>query len=67
MAKRSITSLLEVGAVCNNGIIHNDQLHGQPTEGALLAAAMKCGLFSPAENYVRVQEYPFRCVLNSLF
>ena len=29
------------GAVCNNAEIVNAQLRGQPTEGALLAAAMK--------------------------
>lgn len=41
IAKQSITALLEAGAVCNNAIIMSDTLLGQPTEGALLAAAMK--------------------------
>jgi hypothetical protein len=31
----------QVGCVCNNAVIHADTLHGQPTEGALLAAGMK--------------------------
>jgi hypothetical protein len=31
----------KVGAVCNNAEIINSQLRGQPTEGALLAVAMK--------------------------
>lgn len=32
---------------------------GQPTEGALLAAAMKHGMYNVADRYVRLQEYPF--------
>lgn len=32
---------------------------GQPTEGALLAAAMKHGMYNIADRYVRVQEFPF--------
>lgn len=59
MAKESITNLLEVGNVCNNAIIQDDTLLGQPTEGALLAAGMKCGLYAAAEKYIRLQEYPF--------
>lgn len=59
MAKESITNLLEVGNVCNNAIIQEGTLLGQPTEGALLAAGMKCGLYAAAEKYIRLQEYPF--------
>jgi len=40
-ARESITALLEVGCVCNNAVIHDNQLLGQPTEGAMLAVAMK--------------------------
>uniref|UniRef100_A0A1Q3F825 Calcium-transporting ATPase n=3 Tax=Culex tarsalis TaxID=7177 RepID=A0A1Q3F825_CULTA len=58
-AKRSINQLLEAGVVCNNAIIQNDTLLGQPTEGALLAVAMKNGQYSAADNYLRIQEYPF--------
>lgn len=58
-AKRSINQLLEAGVVCNNAIIQDDTLLGQPTEGALLAAAMKNGQYSAADNYLRIQEYPF--------
>lgn len=32
---------------------------GQPTEGALLAAAMKHGLYNVSDRYIRLQEYPF--------
>lgn len=31
----------QVAVVCNNAVITNDKLLGQPTEGALLFAAMK--------------------------
>uniref|UniRef100_A0A1L8DF23 Calcium-transporting ATPase n=2 Tax=Nyssomyia neivai TaxID=330878 RepID=A0A1L8DF23_9DIPT len=58
-AKQSIMNLLEIGAVCNNAVIQNGTLLGQPTEGALLAVAMKSGMYAAAENYVRIQEYPF--------
>ncbi|KAI8035660.1 hypothetical protein M5D96_011573 [Drosophila gunungcola] len=59
MAKANITNLLEIGAVCNNAYIQNGTLLGQPTEGALVAVAMKNGMYATAENYVRIQEYPF--------
>ncbi|KAJ8958969.1 hypothetical protein NQ314_006333 [Rhamnusium bicolor] len=49
----------QVGAVCNNAVILNEVLMGQPTEGALLAAAMKHGMYNVADRYVRLQEYPF--------
>lgn len=48
-----------MGAVCNNALITNETLMGQPTEGALLAAAMKHGMYNVADRYVRLQEYPF--------
>lgn len=59
MARQSITNLLEIGAVCNNAIIQDESLLGQPTEGALLAAAMKSGLYAASDKYIRLQEYPF--------
>lgn len=58
-AKESIYSLLEVGSVCNNAVINGDTLLGQPTEGALLAVAMKNGMYGVNDRYVRLQEYPF--------
>lgn len=32
---------------------------GQPTEGALLSAAMKNGMYNVNDRYIRLQEYPF--------
>uniref|UniRef100_A0A1B6MH31 Calcium-transporting ATPase n=2 Tax=Graphocephala atropunctata TaxID=36148 RepID=A0A1B6MH31_9HEMI len=58
-ARESIYRLLEVGCVCNNAVINGETLLGQPTEGALLAVAMKNGMFGVADKYVRLQEYPF--------
>ena len=59
-AKNSVYNVLEVGCVCNNAnISHDNQLRGQPTEGALLAAAMKFGMHAVRSNYVRLQEIPF--------
>lgn len=45
--------------MCNNALIQNESLMGQPTEGALLSAAMKHGLYNVQDRYVRLQEYPF--------
>lgn len=59
MAKQSVLNLLEIGAVCNNAVIQDSSLLGQPTEGALLAAAMKSGLYAAHEKFIRLQEYPF--------
>ncbi|XP_074028595.1 secretory Pathway Calcium atpase isoform X2 [Leptinotarsa decemlineata] len=58
-ARESIHALLETGVVCNNATIKNDTLTGQPTEGALLAAAMKHGMDIVANRYIRLKEYPF--------
>lgn len=58
-AKQSVLNVLEVGAVCNNALIQDGSLLGQPTEGALLAVAMKAGLYATHEKFVRLQEMPF--------
>lgn len=58
-ARESIANLLEIGCVCNNAVINQEVLLGQPTEGALLAAAMKHGMYNVQERFVRLQEYPF--------
>ncbi|KAG7295830.1 ATPase-P-type (transporting)-HAD super-sub IC, partial [Plutella xylostella] len=58
-ARNAVYSLLEVGAVCNNANIHEDTLIGQPTEGALLACAMKNDMGDVRDQYTRIQEIPF--------
>lgn len=58
-ARESVYNLLEIGVICNNAIITNEVLMGQPTEGALLAAAMKNGMYNVSDRFVRLQEYPF--------
>lgn len=58
-AMLSITKLLEIGCVCNNAVIENDTLRGQPTEGAILAVGMKCGLYRERDRYIRLHEFPF--------
>ena len=37
----SISKVIEVGCICNDAEITPDGLHGQPTEGALIAVAWK--------------------------
>uniref|UniRef100_A0A3Q3B9M3 Calcium-transporting ATPase n=1 Tax=Kryptolebias marmoratus TaxID=37003 RepID=A0A3Q3B9M3_KRYMA len=55
----SISKIVEVGCVCNDSVIRNHNLLGRPTEGALIALAMKMGLESVQQEYVRVEEHPF--------
>ncbi|KAL0099243.1 hypothetical protein PUN28_020072 [Cardiocondyla obscurior] len=59
LARTAISNMLEIGCVCNNAIIQNDTLLGQPTEGALIAVAMKFGMYGVNDRYLRLQEYPF--------
>lgn len=59
LAHAAISNMLEVGCVCNNAVIQNDTLLGQPTEGALIALALKYGMYGVADKYLRLQEYPF--------
>ncbi|UJR36426.1 hypothetical protein I4U23_029149 [Adineta vaga] len=55
----SISRIIEVGSVCNNAEIVNSQLRGQPTEGALLAVALKMNLPHLREQFQREHEWPF--------
>ncbi|CAL8248628.1 unnamed protein product [Lota lota] len=55
----SISKIVEAGCVCNDSVIRNNTLLGKPTEGALLALAMKVGLDSVQQEYVRLEEQPF--------
>ncbi|ELW48275.1 Calcium-transporting ATPase type 2C member 1 [Tupaia chinensis] len=47
----AVSRIVEAGCVCNDAVIRNDTLMGKPTEGALIALAMK--------DYIRKAEYPF--------
>ncbi|XP_042226858.1 calcium-transporting ATPase type 2C member 1-like isoform X2 [Homarus americanus] len=60
LANEAVTKLLETGAVCNNAQIVGGQLLGQPTEGAILAAALKHGIFNARDKYQRLEEFPFK-------
>ncbi|XP_061885757.1 calcium-transporting ATPase type 2C member 1 isoform X1 [Entelurus aequoreus] len=55
----SFSKIVEVSCVCNDSVIRNETLLGRPTEGALIALAMKMGLESLQQEYVRQEEYPF--------
>ncbi|KAL4235055.1 ATPase [Mactra antiquata] len=55
----SLSKVIEVGCICNDAEICDDGLHGQPTEGALLACALKMNLHNLRYLYVRVDEMPF--------
>ncbi|XP_053530776.1 calcium-transporting ATPase type 2C member 1 isoform X2 [Ictalurus punctatus] len=58
-ANISISKLVEAGCVCNDAVIRNNTLMGRPTEGALIALAMKVGLESVQQEFVRLEELPF--------
>ncbi|KAG8190383.1 hypothetical protein JTE90_022027 [Oedothorax gibbosus] len=55
----SVQAIIEAGCICNNAEIVNDQLRGQPTEGALITAAKKLDIHGVRERYTRLQEIPF--------
>ncbi|ELK31427.1 Calcium-transporting ATPase type 2C member 2 [Myotis davidii] len=49
----------EASCVANNAVIRKNTVMGQPTEGALIALAMKMDLSDVKDSYVRKQEIPF--------
>ncbi|RWS28088.1 Calcium-transporting ATPase type 2C member 1-like protein [Leptotrombidium deliense] len=55
----SMKLVLEVGSVCNNADVIDGELRGQPTEGAVITAALKISLNDVRDKYIRLQEYPF--------
>ncbi|CAH0398887.1 unnamed protein product [Chilo suppressalis] len=59
VARMGVQSMLEVGVLCNNAYIRDDTLYGQPTEGALLACALKYGLEDIRDVHTRLHEIPF--------
>ena len=63
LADPALKSLLWGCVLCNDAVLqYTDnqwQILGDPAEGALLVLAHKAGIEATAENYPRVQEYPF--------
>uniref|UniRef100_A0A8C3KM75 P-type Ca(2+) transporter n=1 Tax=Calidris pygmaea TaxID=425635 RepID=A0A8C3KM75_9CHAR len=55
----SVGKLVEAGCVVNNAIIRKNSMMGQPTEGALIALAMKMELADIKDIYARKKEIPF--------
>ncbi|NXS65602.1 AT2C2 ATPase, partial [Pandion haliaetus] len=55
----SVGKLVEAGCVVNNAIVRKNSVIGQPTEGALIALAMKMELADIKNIYVRKKEIPF--------
>ncbi|KAF0884819.1 AT2C2 ATPase, partial [Crocuta crocuta] len=55
----SVGKLVEAGCAANNAVIRKNAVIGQPTEGALLALAMKMDLGDIKDSYVRKKEIPF--------
>ncbi|NXX16313.1 AT2C2 ATPase, partial [Podargus strigoides] len=55
----SVGKLVEAGCIVNNAIIRKNSVMGQPTEGALIALAMKMELADIKDIYVRKKEIPF--------
>ncbi|XP_058384367.1 calcium-transporting ATPase type 2C member 2 isoform X2 [Diceros bicornis minor] len=58
-ANVSVGKLVEAGCVANNAIVRRNTVMGQPTEGALIALAMKMNLSDIKDSYVRKKEIPF--------
>uniref|UniRef100_A0A8C2AVG7 Calcium-transporting ATPase n=1 Tax=Cyprinus carpio TaxID=7962 RepID=A0A8C2AVG7_CYPCA len=55
----SFSKIVEAGCVCNDAVIRSNTLMGRPTEGALIALAMKMGLEGLQQEFVRLEEIPF--------
>uniref|UniRef100_I3N985 P-type Ca(2+) transporter n=1 Tax=Ictidomys tridecemlineatus TaxID=43179 RepID=I3N985_ICTTR len=55
----SVGKLVEAGCVANNADIRKNTVVGQPTEGALIALAMKMDLGDIKDSYIRRKEIPF--------
>ncbi|XP_006888934.1 PREDICTED: calcium-transporting ATPase type 2C member 2 [Elephantulus edwardii] len=55
----SVGKLVEAGCVANNAVLRNNTVMGQPTEGALVALAMKMDLSDIKDSYIRKKEIPF--------
>jgi Ca2+-transporting ATPase len=54
-----LLEVLKVGLLCNDAQLNDDVLIGQPTEGALLTAALKAGLEDLRTKMKRLDDIPF--------
>jgi Ca2+-transporting ATPase len=43
-SSKSLNKLLEIGALCNHASVTSNEVHGDPTEGALIVSAAKAGI-----------------------
>uniref|UniRef100_A0A6Q2WY24 Calcium-transporting ATPase n=1 Tax=Esox lucius TaxID=8010 RepID=A0A6Q2WY24_ESOLU len=57
----SVSKIVEAGCICNDAVIRNNTLMGRPTEGALIALAMK------VKNCETQKPLSESCCLSSLF
>ncbi|KAG5443166.1 ATPase, P-type (transporting), HAD super, sub IC [Clonorchis sinensis] len=51
--------IIEIGSICNNAILQDGKLHGQPTEGALLRLASQFRIGDMRQLYTRLHEWSF--------
>ncbi|KAF5403708.1 Calcium-transporting P-type ATPase [Paragonimus heterotremus] len=51
--------IVEIGCICNNAVLQDGKLHGQPTEGALLRLALQLRIADTRQLYSRVHEWSF--------
>lgn len=58
-ASQSLVKAMTIATLCNNAQLVDGQLHGNPSECALLSAADKLNLLSVRQNYRRIEEWPF--------
>ena len=55
LKEQRLSLRFQIGSVCNNALIVDENLHGSPTEGALLAFAMKMGVYNARHQFRRIQ------------
>ncbi|MGH7196814.1 MAG: cation-translocating P-type ATPase [Candidatus Saccharimonadales bacterium] len=55
---RTVLRLAEIGLLCNNARLHDEQILGDPTEGSLLVTAVKVGIKNGTVS-PRIAEIPF--------
>ncbi len=57
----NLTKIAEICLLCNDAVLQDNKILGDPTEGALLVLAEKAGLIrqDKLERYPQLNEYPF--------